>query len=144
MLHSLPVENDAYFDMAAPVQMRLYAMGTHAFTNNDEFVNRLIGVLKKKYHFGRKAVLLNEKGLDRTKIVFGGRLQVLNLAASLDLIEDVNRFHGSHSLGENMSSWPYCPSLSLTLLIAGSERTRKAPTTISTLELKHHAELQHK
>lgn len=126
MLHSFPVENDADFDMAAPVQMRLYAMGTHAFANDDELVNRLIGVLNEEDRFRRKTVLLNKKGLDRTKIVFGGHLQVLNFAASFDLVENVDRFHGSHSLGGDMSSWPYCPSLSLTLLIAGSERTRKA------------------
>jgi hypothetical protein len=100
MLHSFPVENDANFDMAAPVQMHLYAMGTHTFTNDDELVNGFIGVLKEQDHFGRKAVFLNEKGLNRTKIVFGGRLQVLDFAASLDLVENVDRFHGLHSLGE--------------------------------------------
>jgi hypothetical protein len=74
MLHSFSVENDIDFDMGAPVQMRLYAMGTHAFANDDELVNRLIDVLNEEDHFGRKAVLLNKKGLDRTKIMFGGRL----------------------------------------------------------------------
>jgi hypothetical protein len=99
VFHRFPVKNDADFDMVAPVQMRLYAMRAHAIANHDEFLDRLIGVLKEEQHFSGKTVLLNEKGLDRTKGVLRGRFKVLNLAATFDLIEDIDKFHGSHSLG---------------------------------------------
>jgi hypothetical protein len=101
-------------------------MRTDAFANDDEFIDRLISVLKEEDHFGWEAMLLNEKSLDHAKSVFGWHLKMLNLAASFDLIEDIDKFHGSHSLGGNMSSWPYCLSPSLILLIAASEGSRKA------------------